>query len=212
MAKLLSIALISLIVLEGIFAYPRIIEQHTQEEDHALQYPQYYGVGDADAGATDQEGIHLPERNSEAVEEYSHQNGQQEHHVIDYYTHPKYSFKYGVNDYHTGDIKSQHETRDGDVVKGQYSLVEPDGSVRTVDYTADKHSGFKAVVHKTAPVNHPENHQESRQVEGHQHNLEEQQQLLEGDQQHLADYEQISGGHEQEGTEEDEAQYAHGHY
>lgn len=24
---------------------------------------------------------------------------------------------------------------------GQYSLVEPDGSIRTVDYTADKHNG-----------------------------------------------------------------------
>lgn len=24
---------------------------------------------------------------------------------------------------------------------GQYSLVEPDGSVRTVDYTADDHNG-----------------------------------------------------------------------
>lgn len=35
---------------------------------------------------------------------------------------------------------------------GQYSLVEPDGSIRTVDYTADKHSGFNAVVHKTAPI------------------------------------------------------------
>lgn len=37
---------------------------------------------------------------------------------------------------------------------GQYSLVEADGSIRTVDYTADKHNGFNAVVHKTAPVHH----------------------------------------------------------
>lgn len=66
--------------------------------------------------------------------------------------HPKYAYKYGVNDYHTGDVKSQNETRDGDVVKGSYSLVEPDGSIRTVDYTADKHNGFNAVVHRTAPV------------------------------------------------------------
>jgi len=72
--------------------------------------------------------------------------------IVDYYAHPKYAYKYGVNDYHTGDVKSQHETRDGDVVKGSYSLVEPDGSVRTVDYTADKHNGFNAVVHRTAPV------------------------------------------------------------
>lgn len=77
---------------------------------------------------------------------------------VDYYAPPKYAFKYGVNDYHTGDVKSQHETRDGDVVKGQYSLVEPDGSIRTVDYTADKHSGFNAVVHKTAPVHGHEGH------------------------------------------------------
>lgn len=62
--------------------------------------------------------------------------------------HPQYSFQYGVHDSHTGDIKQQHETRDGDVVKGQYSLVEPDGSVRTVDYTADHHNGFNAVVSK----------------------------------------------------------------
>lgn len=46
--------------------------------------------------------------------------------------YPKYSFNYGIKDPHTGDIKSQAEERDGDVVKGQYSLVEPDGSVRTV--------------------------------------------------------------------------------
>lgn len=72
---------------------------------------------------------------------------------------PKYTFKYGVNDYHTGDIKSQQESRDGDVVKGQYSVVEPDGSVRTVEYTADKHSGFNAVVHKTAPTKKEEQYQ-----------------------------------------------------
>lgn len=63
--------------------------------------------------------------------------------------YPKYSFNYGIKDPHTGDIKSQAEERDGDVVKGQYSLVEPDGSVRTVDYTADDHNGFNAVVHKS---------------------------------------------------------------
>lgn len=37
---------------------------------------------------------------------------------------------------------------------GQYSLVEPDGSVRTVDYTADPINGFNAVVSKSAPTVH----------------------------------------------------------
>ncbi|KAJ3653418.1 hypothetical protein Zmor_012671 [Zophobas morio] len=67
----------------------------------------------------------------------------------EYYDSPKYEFKYGVEDAHTGDKKTQYEVREGDVVKGQYSLVEPDGSVRTVEYTADPHNGFSAVVHKS---------------------------------------------------------------
>lgn len=71
-------------------------------------------------------------------------------------SHPKYAFKYGVADPHTGDVKSQQESREGDVVKGQYSLVEPDGSVRTVDYTADPVNGFNAVVSKSAPSVHHE--------------------------------------------------------
>ncbi|KAL1461000.1 hypothetical protein WDU94_012933, partial [Cyamophila willieti] len=60
----------------------------------------------------------------------------------------KYEFAYEVNDPHSGDIKSQHESRDGDVVQGYYSLVEADGSKRVVEYTADEHNGFNAVVKK----------------------------------------------------------------
>lgn len=67
----------------------------------------------------------------------------------------KYAFNYGVNDPHTGDVKSQHEERDGDVVKGSYSLNEPDGTVRIVDYTADPHNGFNAVVRKIGHPVHP---------------------------------------------------------
>lgn len=33
-------------------------------------------------------------------------------------------------------------------------MVEPDGSIRTVDYTADDINGFNAVVTKTAPSVH----------------------------------------------------------
>ncbi|KAL0840199.1 hypothetical protein ABMA28_015489 [Loxostege sticticalis] len=92
---------------------------------------------------------------------HHHQGFDHHHHIsedehVDYYAYPKYVFKYGVNDFHTGDIKTHHESRDGDVVKGQYTVVEPDGSIRTVDYTADKHNGFNAVVHKTAPLSQHE--------------------------------------------------------
>ncbi|CAG9862149.1 unnamed protein product [Phyllotreta striolata] len=72
--------------------------------------------------------------------------------VEPYDPNPQYSYAYAVNDAHTGDSKSQHETRSGDVVRGQYSLTDPDGSRRTVDYASDPHTGFNAVVHRTAPV------------------------------------------------------------
>ncbi|KAG7309215.1 hypothetical protein JYU34_005142 [Plutella xylostella] len=68
--------------------------------------------------------------------------------VEEYDAHPQYSFAYDVQDGLTGDSKSQHESRDGDVVRGSYSVVDPDGTKRTVEYTADDHNGFNAVVHK----------------------------------------------------------------
>ncbi|KAG5872286.1 hypothetical protein JTB14_037419 [Gonioctena quinquepunctata] len=76
-------------------------------------------------------------------------------HAEDYYTHPRYEFNYGVQDGHTGDHKSQHEQRDGDVVKGYYTVAEPDGTLRTVHYTADDHNGFNAVVEKSGHPVHP---------------------------------------------------------
>ncbi|KAJ2939692.1 hypothetical protein O0L34_g14412 [Tuta absoluta] len=66
----------------------------------------------------------------------------------------KYDYSYSVADPHTGDHKSQHETRDGDSVHGFYEFVQPDGSVRKVEYTADAHNGFNAVVHNSAPAVH----------------------------------------------------------
>nr|CAD7407453.1 unnamed protein product [Timema cristinae] len=69
-------------------------------------------------------------------------------------SYPQYSFAYSVNDALTGDSKSQHESRDGDVVHGSYSLVEPDGNIRTVKYTADPINGFNAVVDRQPSVHY----------------------------------------------------------
>ncbi|XP_063706773.1 larval cuticle protein A2B-like [Culicoides brevitarsis] len=68
--------------------------------------------------------------------------------VDEYDPNPQYAFSYDVHDTLTGDAKTQHETRNGDVVEGSYSLIEADGTKRIVDYTADPHHGFNAVVRK----------------------------------------------------------------
>ncbi|EDW78992.2 adult-specific cuticular protein ACP-22 isoform X2 [Drosophila tropicalis] len=135
-------------------AYPLDHHYYHQEDSHGYEH-----LAHAHQEVEDYGHQHQIERISLGEEHGHHEPQHYEHHEdehVDYYAPPKYAFKYGVNDFHTGDVKSQHETRDGDTVKGQYSLVEPDGSIRTVDYTADKHNGFNAVVHKTAPVHHHE--------------------------------------------------------
>lgn len=65
--------------------------------------------------------------------------------------YPQYQFAYSVQDSLTGDSKAQEEARDGDVVRGSYSLIEPDGVRRTVNYYADPINGFNAVVSRDAP-------------------------------------------------------------
>uniref|UniRef100_A0ABD2X2Y8 Uncharacterized protein n=1 Tax=Trichogramma kaykai TaxID=54128 RepID=A0ABD2X2Y8_9HYME len=69
--------------------------------------------------------------------------------------HPQYSYVYDIADPVTGDVKSQQESRDGDVVRGSYSFIESDGSRRIVDYTADDINGFNAVVRREPGVAPP---------------------------------------------------------
>ncbi|CAH1401830.1 unnamed protein product [Nezara viridula] len=89
-----------------------------------------------------------------SLAQYGHYQGHEEHHV-DYYAPPHYKFDYGVHDSHTYDVKKQEETREGDVVKGYYSLHEPDGTERIVHYTSDKHNGFNAIVERKGHAVHP---------------------------------------------------------
>lgn len=69
--------------------------------------------------------------------------------------HPTYAFSYGVKDLHTGDVKSQWESRDEGIVKGHYSVLEPDGSIRSVHYSADSKNGFQVKIKTHGANSHP---------------------------------------------------------
>lgn len=45
-------------------------------------------------------------------------------------------------------LKSHQESRKGHAVTGRYELIDSDGYKRIVEYTADEHTGFNAVVHR----------------------------------------------------------------
>ncbi|XP_062541366.1 cuticle protein 19-like [Armigeres subalbatus] len=95
----------------------------------------------------------------------------------DHHSHPKYKFEYGVKDFHTGDNKDQWEHRDGDIVEGQYTLQEADGTKRIVEYTSDKHHGFQAHVKRVGHAHHPQiyghhsdgHHASGSELGGHDH-------------------------------------------
>ncbi|KAG8236200.1 hypothetical protein J437_LFUL015574 [Ladona fulva] len=53
-------------------------------------------------------------------------------------------------------VEPFHEERDGDHTRGYYTLHEPDGTILTVHYTVDGHSGFNAVVERTGHAAHPQ--------------------------------------------------------
>ncbi|KAL5292936.1 hypothetical protein ACFFRR_011606 [Megaselia abdita] len=98
-----------------------------------------------------------------------------EHHEDYHDHHPKYEFEYGVKDPKTGDEKSQHEHRDGDYVKGQYSIHDADGTKRIVEYSSDKKHGFQANVKRLGHAHHPDhykiNHHYHHQPEHHHHSV-----------------------------------------
>jgi len=73
----------------------------------------------------------------------------------DIYAYPAYRTTYSVADKVTGDQKSATEVRDGGITKGSYSLVQPDGVLRTVNYIVTPHGGFQAQVINKGAAAHP---------------------------------------------------------
>jgi len=59
---------------------------------------------------------------------------------------PQYNFSFDVKDDELTNYQNRQEERDNGVIKGSYSVVDPDGYVRTVTYTADSKNGFQAKV------------------------------------------------------------------
>ncbi|KAB0800338.1 hypothetical protein PPYR_06078 [Photinus pyralis] len=73
------------------------------------------------------------------------------------YRPQNYEFEYGISNPHTGDHKSQWEKKENGVVFGVYSLLDPDGFMRIVEYTADSVNGFRAIVKRLPIGGHHEN-------------------------------------------------------
>lgn len=61
-------------------------------------------------------------------------------------TNASYQFGFDVNDDENTNYQNRKEQREGGKISGSYSVVDSDGFIRTVTYTADPKEGFKAEV------------------------------------------------------------------
>lgn len=61
-------------------------------------------------------------------------------------SNPSYKFGFDVNDDLYTNYQNRKEQREGNKITGSYSVVDSDGFIRTVTYTADPKEGFKAQV------------------------------------------------------------------
>ncbi|XP_050075662.1 cuticle protein 19-like [Anopheles maculipalpis] len=132
---------------------------------------------------------------SSAEHHQAHHHHEEHDHFVDYYAPINYKFEYGVKDPHTGDHKTHWEERDGDVVKGAYTVLDADGSSRLVEYTADPHHGFNAVVKKIEHAHIPKKehhvapaHEEPQEEHQHHHNHEADEQVSHKHQHHFHHY------------------------
>ncbi|CAL4116863.1 unnamed protein product, partial [Meganyctiphanes norvegica] len=57
-----------------------------------------------------------------------------------------YDFGYGVKDEYQGVEFDQNESSDGNVVRGSYTVLLPDGRTQIVTYEADHDNGYRANV------------------------------------------------------------------
>lgn len=66
----------------------------------------------------------------------------------DYDPNPSYQFGFDVKDDYYTNYQNRKEQSDGNKITGSYSVVDADGFLRTVTYTADPKEGFKAEVNR----------------------------------------------------------------
>ncbi|KDR13345.1 Pro-resilin [Zootermopsis nevadensis] len=67
-----------------------------------------------------------------------------------------YDFNYAVKDDYYGTDYSHNAISDGDVVKGEYRVLLPDGRLQIVRYTADWKTGFHADVSYEGQASYPD--------------------------------------------------------
>ncbi|KAH1002383.1 hypothetical protein HUJ04_008475 [Dendroctonus ponderosae] len=70
----------------------------------------------------------------------------QKNELLDLQPNPSYQFGFDVQDDQFTNYQTRKEERDGKRITGSYSVVDADGYIRTVKYTADPKEGFKAEV------------------------------------------------------------------
>ncbi|XP_055322765.1 uncharacterized protein LOC129578365 [Sitodiplosis mosellana] len=120
------------------------VRQYTQQQQQPQYQPQYqqqhiqYNRPQTPTKQT----LAIPQRKPQ----YQSQRDPEEQEEEENEGNSSYQFGFDVKDDEYTNYQQRKEVRDGNVIKGSYSVVDSDGFIRTVTYTADPKEGFKADV------------------------------------------------------------------
>ncbi|XP_026848800.1 putative mediator of RNA polymerase II transcription subunit 26 [Drosophila persimilis] len=119
---------------QSVQAAPAPPPRRVQQQQPAYQAPSLLGKGQQKLSLQQQQQQQQQrQQQQQEEEEYDDQNS-------------SYQFGFDVKDDEFTNYQNRKEVRDGSVIKGSYSVVDSDGFIRTVKYTADPKEGFKAEV------------------------------------------------------------------
>uniref|UniRef100_A0A1B0GJ05 Putative cyclin-dependent serine/threonine-protein kinase ddb g0272797/ddb g0274007 isoform x2 n=1 Tax=Lutzomyia longipalpis TaxID=7200 RepID=A0A1B0GJ05_LUTLO len=150
-----------LVIVATVAGYPKPRAQTTVDPAYLRQY--YAHLAQANQGAGEHASAEATpiyeSSNQESSSHYSHpsqaasyasptvrQYHQQQTQPQQQQFNSSYQFGFDVKDDEYTNYQNRKEIRDGGVIKGSYSVVDSDGFIRTVTYTADPKEGFKAEV------------------------------------------------------------------
>ncbi|XP_031633338.1 myb-like protein AA [Contarinia nasturtii] len=127
------------------YSVPTSVRQYTQQQQpqYQPQYQQQHIQYNRPQTPTKQT-LAIPRKPQ--IQQYQSQRDPEEQEEEENEGNSSYQFGFDVKDDEYTNYQQRKEVRDGNVIKGSYSVVDSDGFIRTVTYTADPKEGFKADV------------------------------------------------------------------
>ncbi|XP_044759226.1 calcium-responsive transactivator-like [Coccinella septempunctata] len=128
--------------------YLQQIQAAQQQAEPQENYPVQRKATLQSFGGQQQQVRYVPQKPAAQGYRQNEQQKIEQEEEEEYDPNPSYQFGFDVKDDLYTNYQNRKEQKEGNKITGSYSVVDSDGFLRTVTYTADPKEGFKAEVHR----------------------------------------------------------------